>query len=117
MYKRQPSNLAERVAKEIIENGSATHGLLGATVTAAESDAESTTVGALISEVSSGGAAAAAGLESGDVVTEFNGVPITDQTDLTAQVRALPGGAEAELTYIRGGESHTASVTLGTFEG
>ncbi|RXZ67028.1 S1C family serine protease, partial [Agromyces albus] len=112
-----PSNLAERVAKEIIENGSATHGLLGATVTAAESDAESTTVGALISEVSAGGAAANAGLEAGDVVTEFNGVPITDQTDLTAQVRALPGGAEAELTYLRGGESHTASVTLGTFEG
>ncbi|MBT2516359.1 trypsin-like peptidase domain-containing protein [Streptomyces sp. ISL-90] len=112
-----PANLAERVAKEIIESGSATHGLLGATVTAAESDAESTVVGALISEVSSGGAAEAAGLKSGDVVTEFNGVPITDQTDLTAQVRALPGGAKAELTYLRGGDSHTASVTLGTFEG
>src|SRR4029453_6886961 len=28
-----PSNLAERIANEIIENGVATHGLLGATVT------------------------------------------------------------------------------------
>lgn len=112
-----PSNLAERIANEIIENGVATHGLLGATVTSAEADGQSDTVGALISEVSAGGAAEQAGLAAGDVVTEFNGVPITDQTDLTAQVRALPGGAEAEITFTRDGESQTVSVTLGTFEG
>jgi putative serine protease PepD len=74
-------------------------------------------VGALISEVTPGGAAEAAGLEAGDVVTALNGIPITDQTDLTAQVRALPGGADAELTYTRDGESSTVTVTLGTFEG
>ena len=67
--------------------------------------------------VSAGGAAEAAGLQDGDVVTEFNGVPITDQTDLTAQVRALPGGAEAEVTFTRDGESQTTQVTVGTFEG
>ncbi|RXZ48032.1 S1C family serine protease, partial [Agromyces binzhouensis] len=112
-----PSNLAERIAGEIIENGSATHGLLGATVTSAQASGESSTVGALISEVSAGGAAEAAGLQSGDVVTALNGIPITDQTDLTAQVRALAGGAQAELTYTRDGESNTVTVTLGTFEG
>ncbi|HEY9366380.1 MAG TPA: trypsin-like peptidase domain-containing protein, partial [Agromyces sp.] len=112
-----PSNLAKRIADEIIESGSATHGLLGATVTSAEAEGSSDTVGALISETPEGGAAADAGLQSGDVVTEFNGVPITDQTDLTAQVRALPGGAKAELTFTRDGESQTVTVTLGTFEG
>jgi putative serine protease PepD len=112
-----PSNLAERVANEIIEDGAATHGLLGATVTSAQAAGEGSTVGALISEVSPGGAAEAAGLEAGDVVTALNGIPISDQTDLTAQVRALPGGADAELTYTRDGESNTVSVTLGTFEG
>jgi putative serine protease PepD len=112
-----PSNLAERVAREIIENGAATHGLLGATVTSAEADGNSDTVGALISEVTPGGAAEEAGLAAGDVVTEFNGVPITDQTDLTAQVRALPGGGEAEVTFTRDGESQTVQVTVDTFEG
>ncbi|MEF3404440.1 S1C family serine protease [Agromyces sp. CCNWLW203] len=113
-----PSNLAKRIADEIIETGSATHGLLGATVTSAEAEGSSDTVGALIAEAPpEGGAAAAAGLQAGDVVTEFNGVPITDQTDLTAQVRALPGGAKAELTFTRDGESQTVTVTLGTFEG
>jgi putative serine protease PepD len=65
-----PSNLAERIAKEIIDNGAATHGLLGATVTSAESDEASDTVGALISEVSAGGAAEPARQQYGDVVTE-----------------------------------------------
>jgi putative serine protease PepD len=112
-----PSNLAERIAKEIIEDGAASHGLLGATVTSAEADGESNTVGALISEVTPDGAAEQAGLQAGDVVTDFNGVPITDQTDLTAQVRALPGGATADITFTRSGESQTIEVTLGTFEG
>lgn len=112
-----PSNVAKRIADDIIEDGSASHGLLGATVTSAEAEGSSDTVGALISEVPADGAAAKAGLQSGDVVTEFNGVPITDQTDLTAQVRALPGGAEAELTFTRDGSSQTVTVTLGTFEG
>jgi len=112
-----PSNLAERIAKELIENGEASHGLLGATVTSAEADGQSDTVGALISEVSAGGAAEAAGLQAGDVVTRFNDVLITDQTDLTAQVRALAGGSTAQITFTRNGESSTVEVTVGTFEG
>jgi len=107
-----PANLAKRVSEEIIETGSATHGLLGASVTGATST-DSDTVGALISEVSSGGAAQKAGLKAGDVVTNFNGVPITDATDLTAQVRTLAAGATADLTYVREGESVTVSVTVG----
>lgn len=107
-----PANLAKRVSDEIIENGSASHGLLGASVTSATSE-DSTTVGALISEVSSGGAAQEAGLKAGDVVTNFNDVPITDATDLTAQVRTLAAGASAELTYVRDGKSVTVTVTVG----
>ncbi|WP_157428569.1 S1C family serine protease, partial [Agromyces salentinus] len=113
-----PSNLAKRIAEEIIDSGAATHGLLGASVTSAEAAQGSDMVGALIAEApAEGGAAANAGLQQGDVITEFNGVPITDQTDLTAQVRALPGGSKATLTFTRDGESQTTEVTLGTFEG
>ncbi|WP_367882077.1 S1C family serine protease [Rathayibacter oskolensis] len=45
-----PSAIAERVAKEIIANGSATHGLLGASVT----DSTADVLGASIQEVTSG---------------------------------------------------------------
>jgi putative serine protease PepD len=107
-----PSSLAKRVAQEIIENGEATHGLLGATVSTATSD-DSDVVGAVIQDVTSGGAAADAGLKKGDVVTEFNGVAIANSTDLTAQVRALASGSTAKLSYQRDGKAATVEVKLG----
>ncbi|AZH83423.1 PDZ domain-containing protein [Plantibacter sp. PA-3-X8] len=108
-----PANIAKRVSDEIIKTGKATHGLLGATVKDASSDAKSTVAGALIDKVTDNGAAQAAGLKSGDIVTEFNGVPVTGANDLTAQVRALAAGATAKLTFTRGNDSQTAEVTLG----
>jgi putative serine protease PepD len=111
-----PVNVAERIAKEIIADGKATHGLLGASVSDATADTSST-VGAVIAESPSGnGAAAAAGLQKGDVVTQFDGKPITGATDLTAQVRALAGGASAKLTYVRDGNAHEVTVKLGTYQ-
>lgn len=110
-----PASLAERVANEIIQTGEASHGLLGATVSTATSR-DSNVVGAVIQSVERGGAAAEAGLRQGDVVTSFNGNPVTSSTDLTAQVRALAGGASAELSYQRGGTFHDVEVTLGGLE-
>lgn len=111
-----PSNIVERVTQELIEDGVATHGLLGAMVGNAAQVDGATIAGAYIDEVTAGGAAAEAGLRAGDIVTRFDGVPITDATDLTAQVRALPGGAEAELTYVRDGEAREVTVTLGDLQ-
>ena len=77
---------------------------------------DATISGAYLEEVTEGGPAEAAGLQAGDIVTAFDGVPITDATDLTAQVRALAAGSEAEVTYVRDGETRTVEVTLGTLE-
>ncbi|GAA3339751.1 hypothetical protein GCM10017714_16690 [Curtobacterium pusillum] len=112
-----PSNLVKRVANEIKDNGAATHGLLGATVGDAAEDAKATQMGGLIKSVSSGGAAAKAGLQKGDVVTKIGSATVSDATDLTAQVRYFAGGAKTTITYIRGGETREANVTLGTYKG
>lgn len=108
-----PSNVVERIAGEIIDSGSATHGLLGATVQAAAGVEGSVITGAYIVEVTDGGAAQAAGLQAGDIVTAFNGVPISDATDLTAQVRAAAADSEATVTFVRDGQTRTVDVTLG----
>jgi len=108
-----PSNLAQRIADEIMQTGNATHGLLGATVKDATSE-DSDTVGAVINDVTGGGAAEAAGIQPGDVITEFNGLPITSSTDLTAQVRALAAGTTTSLVYVRDGKATTVNVKLGT---
>ncbi len=110
-----PVDLAQRISQEIIKTGKGTHGLLGASVTTATSD-KSSVVGALIVDVTSGGGADKAGLKKGDVVTSFNGLPITDSTDLTAQVRTMAPGSTTKLSYVRGDQSNTVTVTLGTLK-
>ena len=109
-----PSNIVQRISDELKSEGEATHGLLGASVQPSMVDEDATVAGALIAEVSDGGAAEAAGLEAGDIVTAFNGVPISNATDLTAQVRAVAGGSDATVTYVRDGKSRDVDVTHGT---
>lgn len=104
-----PSSVAERVSKEIIANGSVSHGLLGASV----GDSVEGVLGASIESVAGGGAASAAGLAKGDIITGIGGVPVTSGTDLTAQVRSRPANAEVELTYVRNGQTYEAKATLG----
>ena len=111
-----PANFAYRIATEIISGAGASHGLLGALATDAQSVATSTVTGAYIDSVTPGGAADAVGLRAGDIVTKFNGLPITNRIDLTAQVRTLPGGTTATMTYVRAGNSYTVEVTLGELE-
>ncbi|MDH2445303.1 trypsin-like peptidase domain-containing protein [Amnibacterium sp. CER49] len=112
-----PSDVAKRIAGELIAKKKATHGLLGASVGDSTQSSSSTVAGALVEKVTSGGAASSAGLRQGDIVTRFNGVPVQSATDLTAQVRALAGGSSAQVTWVRGGETRSATVTLGTYSG
>jgi len=109
-----PSNFAVRVASELIEFGRASHGLLGALVTDASSFSSANVTGAFIDSVTPGGAADMAGIRSGDVVTQFNGLPVTNRIDLTAQVRVLPAGSSATVIFVRNGNTYEVEVTLGT---
>lgn len=112
-----PSNIAQRVSEEIIADGAASHGLLGASVRDAASVEDASVAGAYIADVTGGGAAADAGLKADDIVTAFNGVPVTSASDLTAQVRAAAAGSDAKVTYIRNGKEFEADVTLGELAG
>ncbi|WP_051142601.1 S1C family serine protease [Gryllotalpicola ginsengisoli] len=110
-----PSNVAKRIGDELRDKGKATHGLLGATVSNAAAQENATTVGARIEQVTSGGAAAKAGLKAGDIITNIDGVPVTSSTDLTAQVRADAAGSKVKLTYVRDGKTYQTEATLGTY--
>ena len=109
-----PATLAKRVASDLIEFGSAEHGRIGAMVSAVATT--SGVIGATIRGVDPGSPAEAAGMREGDVVTTFNGVPIRDEVDITAQVRSLRPGDVAKFTYVRGGVSREGSVTVGSLE-
>ena len=112
-----PSNVAKRIADEIMKTGKATHGLLGAMVTDQPFDKSSTasfSVGALIKEVTVGGPADKAGLKAGDVVTKFNNKIILESGDLTAAVRWEAAGTESTLEFLRDGKTQSLTLTLGS---
>ncbi|MPY86018.1 MAG: PDZ domain-containing protein, partial [Actinophytocola sp.] len=54
-----------------------------------------------------------AGLEPGDVITEFNGQPIHTAIDVIAAVRSHAPNEECTVRYERDGEQATTKVTLG----
>ena len=58
-----------------------------------------------------------AGLRLGDVVTAFDGRPVTNFTQLTDMIRPLPPGTMATITVRRGGKLVNLHATLGTIKG
>lgn len=113
-----PVNLATRVADEIIAGEQPSHGLLGASVadSTQDTDEDANHAGGLLVEVVRGGAADAAGLRAGDVITAVDGVPAVDGTSVSALVRMHPGGSKVSIEYTRGGEANQTEATLGTLE-
>ena len=113
-----PIDQAKRIADEIIATGTATHAVLGASVTDATlAGNQLVTTGATISQLTAGGAAAAAGLAVGDVVTEVGGLQVESADALVAAVRSAVPNTAVDITYERGGETATVSVTLGSAAG
>lgn len=108
-----PSNTAFRISQEIIDTGSASHGLLGAMVRDNTVEESTFSTGAYVEKVGDGGAAQLAGIKPGDIVVTFAGQTVTSASDLTAMVRAEPAGAQVEVEVIRDGARKVFKVTLG----
>jgi S1-C subfamily serine protease len=125
-----PINTAISIAKQI-ESGQGTDtthvgatAFLGVTVSSAGSyqggigssfggSGASTTSGATIAGVVSGGAAAGAGLVAGDVIISFDGQTVDSSTTLTHLLVPLHPGDKVALSWTdSSGTSHTATVSL-----
>lgn len=72
--------------------------------------------GALVSEVIKGSPAESAGLQRGDVILAFNGVPIDTVNDLPRLVAAAPVGSSAQVTVFREGKTLQLPVTIAELE-
>ena len=104
-----PIDQAKRIADELIQSGTASHASLGVQVAN-----DTSTHGAKIVEVTSDGAAAAAGLPSGVTVTKVDDWVIGSADALVAAVRSKAPGDKVTLTYLdQAGKPQTVQVTLG----
>lgn len=108
-----PVNLAEKVAKQLIESGSATHAYLGVGLEngLGEVDGE-TRGGAKVTNVESGAPADKAGLKTGDIIVAIDDKPTSQANALTGFVRQYSAGETIKLTVIRDGEQKDVEATL-----
>ncbi len=113
-----PVNVLRNVVTQLKENGEVTRGWLGVTIqnvdrNLAESFGLDRPRGALVSQLAPGGPAAAAGLEPGDVILEFDGEEILTSGDLPHVVGLIAPGTEVEVVLIRDREERRIDVEVG----
>ena len=108
-----PVKLADKVAKQLIKSGTATHAYLGVKVETggAEVDGE-TRAGAKISLVEGGSPADKAGLKKDDVIIAIDGKTTSQGSALTGYVRQYSANDKVKLTVIRDSKKQDIDVTL-----
>jgi len=105
-----PINYARGIAEQLISSGNAEHGSLDAQ---GRSVTDGSRQGAYLVQVAPGGAAADAGLHSGDVIVTADGHSIISYDQLVVIVQEHRPGDKIAVTYFRGGQKKTATIVLG----
>lgn len=113
-----PIDDAMSVFRQIRDDGTVARGWLGVLIQEVSRDlAESFGLkrprGALIAEVTDGSPAQSGGLQSGDIVLEFNGENIQRSSDLPPMVGRTAVGESARLTVLREGREIDLDVEIG----
>lgn len=116
-----PSNQAKQVIAQLREFGRTKRGWLGVTIQpVTEEIAESLglkhAAGALVSTVQEGSPAQKAGIQSGDVITSFDGREVPSSRRLPQMVAETAVGSEVAVTVWRQGKPVKLGVTLGELE-
>lgn len=116
-----PTSTVKPIVDQILKYGETRRGWIGVriqTVTPeiAESLGLGTARGALVAGVSPGGPAAAAGIETGDIVLAFDGRNIETMRDLPRVVAEAAIGSSADVQVFRDGETLTRRIEVARLE-
>lgn len=123
-----PTSIMNKVVEDLKQFGTVQRAVLGLTGTDVTNyiDTEKekgnevnlgTVNGIYVHEVSSDGAAAAAGIKTGDVITAIDGKKINKFGQLSELMTNHRPGDKVEVTYIREKKSHKVTITLRNMQG
>ena len=112
-----PSNIASKVAEDLIEFGMVQRGLLGVQIQdidAASARERGLDVldGAYVAAVTENSAAAKAGIKEGDVITKVNGAAVKTNSEVISLLARKRPGDEVTLTVRRSGKEMDIKAVL-----
>ncbi len=117
-----PASETKLVYQQILASGKVRRGYLGVTLESVHEQFAKVyglpeASGAIIADVAPATPAAKIGLQTNDIIVEFNGQPVQDAQDLITKVAGTPVGQTVTITFLRDFDGkldrRTASVALG----
>jgi len=112
-----PVNLVKKIADDFVEFGNVKRGYIGVsyvpiTSELAKEKGITEINGLYVEDAVTGGAAEAAGIKKGDILTKINGKVITGSPILSETIGRLRPGDKVNITYKREGKEKQVSLTL-----
>lgn len=115
-----PVNIVKKIVNDLIQYGDVKRGFLGISYIPVEEQNEKEVKkagvadgsGVYVSAVPNDGAASAAGIKRGDVITKVNNTPVSNGLEMSGQIAQFKPGDKVPVTYIRGGKEYVANVVL-----
>jgi serine protease Do len=115
-----PARTAGEVIAQLKNSGSVSRGWLGVKIQNIDEDTAASlglneAKGALVTEVTTPGPAADAGLQNGDAILAVNGTKVADSRDLARQIAGYAPNTKVDVRILRGQKEQTVPVKLGRF--
>ena len=112
-----PSNIVKNVTEQLKVDGRVSRGWLGVGIqgidkSLADSLGLPNTKGTLITSVSPSSPADKAGLQAGDVITQFDKQAVNETSELPVIVGSTPIGKKVSVAIVRAGKSKMLDVTV-----
>ncbi|HEX4309752.1 MAG TPA: Do family serine endopeptidase [Acidobacteriaceae bacterium] len=117
-----PTQIAQPTVATLMRDGKVNHGYIGISIedvtpqNAKFFDMKKA-IGAIVSDVTADSPGGKAGLKNGDVVTAFNGKPVSDAGELQMETSQKQPGDTIHLSVIRDGKTIEVPVTLESGKG
>jgi serine protease Do len=112
-----PSSIVSKVVDDLLKYKVVQRALLGVRIQEVDARLASekklnSLNGVYVQGLTAGSAGAAAGLKTGDIITDINGVAVNTSSQLQEQVSRFRPGDKIKVGYLRGGEKEVATATL-----